>query len=107
MEVEGELPPCTFTLKTTDFLQIKSDWDAPSVNNTPLPGMVGPTNVSTKQTINSSNYTKTQNDQKGYLTSVPAEYITETELNNEGCLSSVPAEYITQTELSTNNIIIC
>ena len=36
----------------------------------------------------SNYYTKTQIDEKGYLTSVPSEYITETELNGKGYLTS-------------------
>ncbi len=39
-----------------------------------------------------------END-NGYLTDVPEEYITETELENKGYLTSVPTEYITESEL--------
>ena len=38
-------------------------------------------------------YTKEQIDNKGYLTSIPSEYVTETELNNK--------DYATQTNLTT------
>lgn len=37
---------------------------------------------------------------KGYLTSIPSEYVTETELNAKGYLKSVPSEYVTETELT-------
>ena len=33
---------------------------------------------------------------KGYLTSVPAEYVTDTELNAKGYLTSIPAGYATE-----------
>lgn len=36
----------------------------------------------------------------GYLTEVPSEYITENELDNKGYLTSVPNEYITEEELN-------
>lgn len=32
-------------------------------------------------------YTKTEIDNKGYLTSIPSEYVTDTELNNKGYLT--------------------
>ena len=34
-------------------------------------------------------------ENKGYLTSVPAEYVTETELNDKGYLTSIPSNYVT------------
>lgn len=37
---------------------------------------------------------------KGYLTSVPSEYVTETELAGKGYLTGVPSEYVTETELA-------
>ena len=37
---------------------------------------------------------------KGYLTSIPEEYVTDTELNNKGYLTSVPDGYVTETELN-------
>ena len=40
---------------------------------------------------------------KGYLTSIPSEYVTETELNNKGYLTSIPSEYVTETELANKN----
>lgn len=40
-----------------------------------------------------------END-KGYLTSVPSEYVTETELSAKKYLTSVPSEYVTETELN-------
>ena len=43
--------------------------------------------------------TESELDSKGYLTSIPAEYITEDELNQKGYLTSIPSEYITETEL--------
>ena len=79
-------------------------------------------------------YTKTEIDNKGYLTSVPSEYVTETELNNKGyatssqlnakqdtisdlatirsnaekgatALQSVPSEYVTETELNSKGYL--
>ena len=79
-------------------------------------------------------YTKEQIDAKGYLTSVPSEYVTETELNNKGyatssqlnakqdtisdlatirsnaekgatALQSVPSEYVTETELNSKGYL--
>jgi hypothetical protein len=38
------------------------------------------------------------NNDKGYLTEIPSEYITETELNNKKYLTSVPSDYKTKTE---------
>lgn len=37
---------------------------------------------------------------KGYLTSIPSEYITESELTAKGYLTNVPSEYVTETELT-------
>ena len=77
-------------------------------------------------------YTKSEIDNKGYLTSVPSEYVTETELTNKGyatttqvnskqdkisdlntirsgaalgatALQSVPSEYVTETELANKD----
>ena len=45
-----------------------------------------------------------QND-KGYLTGVPSEYITESELNTKGYLTQVPSEYVTETELNTKGYL--
>lgn len=45
-----------------------------------------------------------END-KGYLTSVPSEYITETELNAKKYLTAVPSEYVTETELSAKGYL--
>ena len=53
-------------------------------------GEVDLTGYATEQWVNN----------KGYLTSVPAEYVTETELIDKGYLTSVPAEYVTETELN-------
>lgn len=53
----------------------------------------------------SNYYTKTQIDEKGYLTSVPSEYVTETELNEKGYLTSVPSEYVTDTELNNKGYL--
>ena len=79
-------------------------------------------------------YTKSEIDNKGYLTSVPSEYVTETELNGKGyattsqvnakqdaisdlstirsgaalgatALQSVPSEYVTETELNNKGYI--
>ena len=62
-----------------------------------------------------SYYTKTQIDAKGYLTSIPTEYVTDselstslssyytkTEVDNKGYLTAIPTEYVTDTELSTS-----
>lgn len=45
-------------------------------------------------------YTKTEIQNMGYISSIPAEYITDSELSACGYLTSIPAEYITETELS-------
>ena len=79
-------------------------------------------------------YTKSEIDNKGYLTSIPSEYVTETELNGKGyattsqvnakqdaisdlstirsgaalgatALQSVPSEYVTETELNNKGYI--
>lgn len=42
---------------------------------------------------------------KGYLTSIPSEYVTETELSAKKYLTSVPAEYITETELEAKKYL--
>ena len=84
----------SYTLKSTDSLQIKTGWWGPGINYPPMSGMLDPVNFSIKETINSVYYTKTQIDGKGYLTSIPTEYITETELNSKGYLTLIPAEYI-------------
>jgi hypothetical protein len=93
----------SYTLKSTDSLQIKTGWWGPSINDPVLPGMLDPVNFSIKETINTVYYTKSQIDSKGYLTTIPLEYITETELNAKGYLTSIPSEYITETELAANN----
>jgi hypothetical protein len=93
----------SYTLKSTDSLQIKTGWWGPSINDPVLPGMLDPVNFSIKETINTVYYTKSQIDAKGYLTTIPLEYITETELNAKGYLTSIPSEFITETELATNN----
>jgi hypothetical protein len=93
----------SYTLKSTDSLQIKTGWWGPNINDPVLPGMLDPVNFSIKETINTVYYTKSQIDAKGYLTTIPLEYITETELNAKGYLTSIPSEYITETELAANN----
>lgn len=45
-----------------------------------------------------------QND-SGYLTSIPSEYVTETELNSKGYLTEVPSEYITEEELNAKGYL--
>jgi hypothetical protein len=56
--------------------------------------------------VNTTNfYTKADIDGKGYLTSIPSEYITETELNSKGYLTSIPTEYITETELNSKGYL--
>lgn len=45
-------------------------------------------------------YTKTEIQNMGYISSIPAEYITDSELSACGYITSIPAEYITETELS-------
>lgn len=45
-----------------------------------------------------------QND-SGYLTSIPSEYVTETELNSKGYLTEVPSEYITEEELNAEGYL--
>jgi hypothetical protein len=81
----------SYTLKSTDSLQIKTGWWGPNINDPLLPGMLDPVNFSIKETINTVYYTKSQIDAKGYLTSIPLEYITETELNAKGYLTSIHA----------------
>jgi hypothetical protein len=123
----------SYTLKSTDNLQIKAGWWGPGINFPPMSGMLDPINFSIKETINSIYDTNTQVDGNGYLTTIPAEYITETQLaannytktqidnnvytttqidtdiytktqiDNKGYLTSIPAEYITETELAANN----
>jgi hypothetical protein len=90
----------SYTLKSTDSLQIKTGWWGPSINDPVLPGMLDPVNFSIKETINTVYYTKSQIDGKGFLTTIPLEYITETELNAKGYLTSIPSEFITETELN-------
>ncbi len=83
----------SYTLKSTDSLQIKTGWWGPSINDPLYSGMLDPVNFSIKETINSVYYTKSQIDSKGYLTAIPSEYITETELTT--------AHY-TKTQIDTN-----
>lgn len=45
-------------------------------------------------------YSKTDIQNMGYISSIPAEYITDSELSAMGYISSIPAEYITDSELS-------
>ena len=45
-------------------------------------------------------YSKTEIQNMGYISSIPAEYITDSELSAMGYISSIPAEYITDSELS-------
>lgn len=56
-------------------------------------GITIPTNVSTL------------NNDAGYLTSIPSEYVTETELTNKGYITSIPSEYITETELNNKGYL--
>jgi hypothetical protein len=73
-----------------DDTEIKNQLNS-KANKTDIPTV--PTNI--------SSFT---ND-KGYLTSVPSEYITETELNNKNYLTSIPSEYITETELNAKGYL--
>lgn len=57
------------------------------------------TALSTKANTNEV-YTKTEIQNMGYITSIPAEYITDSELSACGYITSIPAEYITEIELS-------
>lgn len=57
------------------------------------------TALSTKVNANEV-YTKTEIQNMGYISSIPAEYITDSELSACGYITSIPAEYITETELS-------
>lgn len=50
--------------------------------------------------IPSEYVTETELAGKGYLTSVPSQYVTESELSAKGYLTSVPSEYVTETELT-------
>ena len=95
----------SYTLKSTDSLQIKTGWWGPSINFPSISGMLDPVNFTIKETLNSVYYTKTQIDGKGYLTAIPAEYITDSELTAKGYLSSIPAEYITESELTAKSYL--
>jgi hypothetical protein len=95
----------SYTLKSTDSLQIKTGWWGPNINDPVLPGMLDPVNFSIKETINTVYYTKSQIDAKGYLTTIPLEYITETELNAKGYLTSIPSEFITESELNAKGYL--
>ena len=41
----------------------------------------------------------------GYLSSVPSEYVTDAELNSKGYLTSIPEEYVTDTELNSKGYL--
>lgn len=45
------------------------------------------------------------NNDAGYISSIPSQYVTETELNAKGYLTGVPSEYITETELSAKGYL--
>ncbi len=67
----------SYTLNSTDSLQIKTGWWPLTINDPLYSGMLNPINFSIKETINSVYYTKSQIDSKNYLTVIPSEYITE------------------------------
>ncbi len=96
--------PFTYTLSSTDYLQIKSAWDGPSGENPPLPTFHSIV-FQISSNINTLYYTKTQIDGKGYLTTIPAEYITDSELTAKGYLTTIPAEYITDSELTAKGYL--
>lgn len=41
----------------------------------------------------------------GFITSIPSEYVTETELNAKNYLTSIPSEYVTETELNAKKYL--
>ena len=43
---------------------------------------------------------------KGYLTSIPSEYVTETELNSKGYLTAIPSEYVTESALNGKGYLV-
>ena len=45
------------------------------------------------------------NNDAGYITSIPSQYVTETELNAKGYLTGVPSEYVTETELNAKGYL--
>jgi hypothetical protein len=93
----------SYTLKSTDSLQIKTGWWGPSINDPLYSGMLDPVNFSIKETINSVYYTKSQIDSKGYLTAIPSEYITETELTTAHYTKTqIDTNHYTKTQSDTN-----
>ena len=54
-------------------------------------------------TIIPTKVSELENDE-GYLTSIPSEYITETELNKKGYLTSIPPEYIEKGYLTNTDL---
>lgn len=77
-------------LKLTNYLQIM---DLPSYLTDYAKKIDIPTKVG-----------QLQND-KGYITEIPAEYITEQELNDRHYLTSIPDEYITEQELDDRHYL--
>ena len=63
----------SYTLSSTDNLQIESAWGGPSINFPAISGMLDPINFSINQTINTIYYAKSQIDAQGYLPSIQLE----------------------------------
>lgn len=85
---------------TTDYEKLKN---LPSINDVELVGNktgeeLGLANKSDIPVV-PTKVSAFEND-AGYLTEIPSEYITENELDNKGYLTSIPDEYITETELN-------
>jgi len=94
----------SYTLNSTDSLQIKSGWWSPSINDPLYSGMLDPINFSINETINSVYYTKSQIDSKGYLTAIPAEYITDSELTtNHYTKAESDTNHYNKTQIDTNH----
>lgn len=45
------------------------------------------------------------NNDSGYLTEIPAEYVTNTELEAKGYITEIPAEYVTESELDSKGYL--
>lgn len=55
--------------------------------------------------VNMPTKTSDLENDSGFISSIPSEYVTETELNAKGYLTSVPSEYVTETELSAKGYL--
>lgn len=93
---------------TTDYNLLDN---LPSINNVKLTGnkTLSALGIQPKGDYASSSAIPTKVSQlandKGYLTSIPNEYVTETELGNKGYITSIPDEYITEDELTAKKYL--